>query len=514
MSQLKQVTFHRRGPAAGASSAAVTCDESDASGERAARIVLIDDDEVFLPAQVRQALSASRTEITSAKTGAAGVDLVRGDRPDLVLLGLRLPDQAGFAVYEEIRAIDALVPVIFLASAVSADSAIEAMRRGACDYLCKPLDVRRLQQAVVEALSVACDRRHLVDVPEDDAEIDGRATFIGRSQAILEVCKAIGLVSAQDVAVLIIGETGTGKEVAARALHRHSARAAAPFLALNCAAIPENLLESELFGHERGAFTGADRRSVGKFEQCSGGTILLDEIGDMPLHLQAKILRLLQEQVFQRVGGNDTIRTDVRVIAATHRDLCTLVSEGRFRADLFYRLAVCTIGLPPLRERRDDLPLLAHHFLSQYGRELGRDVRDIAPAAMEQLCAYAWPGNVRELQSVLKQALLRARGRVLRPAFLPDLSRRAGGPAPSTEHLDLDGFISGHLGPETNDLYDVTHREVDRLLLARAIEHANGSQRQAAQLLGISRQTMRFRLRTLAMRVARTVAANDGAGIN
>jgi DNA-binding NtrC family response regulator len=514
MAQLEQVTLHRRGHAVGASSAAVTCDESGAPGERAARILVIDDDDVLLPAQIRRALSTSRPQIRSATTGAAGVDLVRSDRPDLVLLDLRLSDQAGFAVYEEIRAVDALVPVIFLASASSVDSAIEAMRRGACDYLCKPLDARRLQQAVGEALSVAADRGHRVEAPKDDAEVDGQATFIGRSQPILEVCKAIGLVSAQDVAVLITGETGTGKEVAARALHRHSARAAAPFLALNCAAIPENLLESELFGHERGAFTGADRRSVGKFERCSGGTILLDEIGDMPLHLQAKILRLLQEQAFQRVGGSETIRTDVRVIAATHRDLRTLISEGGFRADLFYRLAVCTIDLPPLRERRDDLPLLAHHFLGQYGRELGRDVRDIAAEAMERLCAYAWPGNVRELQSVMKQALLRARGSVLHRAFLPDLSRRPGGPAPSTEHLDLDGFISGHLGPETTDLYDVTHREVDRLLLARALEHANGSQRQAAQLLGISRQTMRFRLRTLAMHVAHTVAVNDDVAIN
>jgi DNA-binding NtrC family response regulator len=507
MSQLQQATFHRTSFAPGASSTAVARD--DAPGERAVRILLIDDDEVFLRAQIRKALSESPAEITSARTGAAGVEHVRASPPDLVILGLQLPDQSGFAAYEKIRAIDALIPVVFLASASSADSAIEAMRQGACDYLCKPLDARRLQQAVVEALSVAADRRHLAHIPTNHAENDEGGGFIGRSQAMLDVCKAIGLVAAQDVAVLITGETGTGKEVAARALHRHSARSAAPFLALNCAAIPENLLETELFGHERGAFTGADRRSVGKFEQCSGGTILLDEIGDMPLHLQAKILRLLQEQVFQRVGGNETIRTDVRIIAATHRDLRVLVAEGRFRADLFYRLAVCTVGLPPLRERGDDLPLLAHHFLGQYGRELGRDVRDIAPETMAQLCAYRWPGNVRELQSVLKQALLRARGRVLHPGSLPELALGAGGTAPSTEHLDLDGFISGHLGPETNDLYEVTHREVDRLLLTRALEHANGSQRQAAQLLGISRQTMRIRLRTLALHVAHTVAAND-----
>jgi DNA-binding NtrC family response regulator len=402
MSQLQQATFHRARATAGASSAAVTCHESDAPSERAARILLIEDD-VFLPAQIRQALSASRSEITAARTGGAGVEHVRGCPPDLILLGLQLPDQSGFAVYEKIRAIDALVPVIFLAAASNADSAIEAMRQGACDYLCKPLDVGRLQRAVVDALSVAADRGPLADIPTDPAEHDehdARGTFIGRSQAMLDVCKAIGLVAAQDVAVLITGETGTGKEVAARALHRHSARAAAPFLALNCAAIPENLLETELFGHERGAFTGADRRSVGKFEQCSGGTILLDEIGDMPLHLQSKILRLLQEQVFQRVGGSETIRTDVRVIAATHRDLRVLVAEGKFRADLFYRLAVCTIGLPPLRERRDDLPLLVHHFLSQYSR-VHRDppaARARAPARrgrfasspMQTLVAMRW----------------------------------------------------------------------------------------------------------------------------
>jgi DNA-binding NtrC family response regulator len=513
MGHIEQGTFHRAGPVARAACAAAACDEMNAPNERTARILLIEDD-VFLPAQVRQALSATRSEITSARTGAVGVDQVRRSPPDLVLLGLRLPDQSGFAVYEKIRAIDALIPVIFLASASSADGAIEAMRQGASDYLCKPLDARRLQQAVVEALSVAAERGHFADLPAEHAERDGQGAFVGRSQGMLDVCKAIGLVAAQDVAVLITGETGTGKEVAARALHRHSVRAAAPFLALNCAAIPENLLETELFGHERGAFTGADRRSIGKFEHCTGGTILLDEIGDMPLHLQAKILRLLQEQVFQRVGGNETIRTDVRVIAATHRDLRSLVAEGRFRADLFYRLAVCTIDLPPLRERGDDLPLLAHHFLNQYGRELGRDVRDIAPETMAKLCAYGWPGNVRELQSVIKQALLRARGSVLHPASLPDLTLRAGSSAPSTAPLDLDGFISDHLGPETNDLYEVTHREVDRLLLVRALEHANGNQRRAARLLGISRQTLRHRLRTLALRVAHAVAANDAVDIH
>ena len=224
--------------------------------------------------------------------------------------------------------------------------------------------------------------------------------------------------------MLITGESGTGKELVARAIYQHGPRAKAPFLALNCAAIPENLLESELFGHEKGAFTGADRRRIGKFEQCNGGTLFLDEIGDMPLALQAKLLRVLQEQAFERVGGNETIRTDVRLIAATHRDLKAWSAEGKFRPDLYYRLSVFTIHLPPLRERGDDLPLLVQHYLRRFNRELGREVREVAPEALERLRSYSWPGNIRELQSVLKQALLQASGTVLLPAFLPAVPGR------------------------------------------------------------------------------------------
>ena len=223
-----------------------------------------------------------------------------------------------------------------------------------------------------------------------------------------EVYKAIGRVADQTFPVLITGESGTGKELVARAIYQHGPRAKAPFLAINCAAIPETLLESELFGHEKGAFTGADRRRIGKFEQCNGGTLFLDEIGDMPLPAQAKILRVLQEQAFERVGGNETIRTDVRLIAATHRDLKAWSDEGKFRPDLYYRLGVFTIHLPPLRERGDDLPLLVQFYLRRFSRELGREVREVAPEALERLRGYPWPGNVRELQSVLKQALLRA----------------------------------------------------------------------------------------------------------
>jgi two-component system nitrogen regulation response regulator GlnG len=291
-----------------------------------------------------------------------------------------------------------------------------------------------------------------------------------------EVYKAVGRVAAQVMPVLITGESGTGKEMVARAVYQHGPRARAPFLAINCAAIPENLLESELFGHEKGAFTGADRRRIGKFEQVSSGTIFLDEIGDMPLALQAKMLRLLQEQAFERVGGNETVRTDVRLIAATHHDLKADAADGKFRPDLYYRLGVFTIHLPPLRERGDDLPLLVRHYLRRFSRELGRDVQEVATEALERLRGYRWPGNIRELQSVLKQALLRASGTVLLPAFLPELTEQPGEPAasqPAAPEQGFGAFITQRLGPDARDLYAEVHRELDRLLLPRVLEHTH-----------------------------------------
>jgi DNA-binding NtrC family response regulator len=292
----------------------------------------------------------------------------------------------------------------------------------------------------------------------------------------------------------------------ARAIYQHGPRARAPFLALNCAAIPENLLESELFGHEKGSFTGADRRRIGKFEQCSGGTLFLDEIGDMPPATQAKMLRVLQEQTFERVGGNETIRTDVRLIAATHRDLKAWSDEGKFRPDLYYRLGVFTIHLPPLRERGDDLPLLIRHFLRRFGRELGRDVREAAPDALERLRAYPWPGNIRELQSVLKQALLRSSGNVLLRNFLPQSHLEpASSPAVSLpREPGVEEFLVRlRLRPDVRALYADAHRNLDRLLLPRVLEHTAGSQHQAALLLGIARQTLRLKLRDLGISASR-----------
>jgi two-component system nitrogen regulation response regulator GlnG len=288
------------------------------------RVLLIDDDAGLIHEQVRQAFPPPSYDVHVADTGTAGIASVRAAAPDVILLDLRLPDRSGLAVFEAIREIDARIPVIFVTTAKTADTAIEAMKQGAFDYLHKPLDLEQLQRIVDEALEVARRMRSPVRLaqeatPEVETEVDG--VIFGSDPRMLEIYKAIGRVAAQEVTVLITGESGTGKELVARAIYQHGARSQAPFFALNCAAIPEHLIESELFGHEKGAFTGADRRRIGKFEQYSGGTILLDEIGDMPLQLQAKILRLLQEQTFERVGGTETLRSDVRVLASTHRDL-------------------------------------------------------------------------------------------------------------------------------------------------------------------------------------------------
>jgi DNA-binding NtrC family response regulator len=478
-----------------------------------AHLLLIDDDLSLIPEKVRVAFPAPAHTVVVACTGAAGLEHVRARPPDVILLDLRLPDQSGLDVYRQIRVIDARIPVIFVTMAKTADAAIEAMQQGAYDYLFKPLDPHRLRQVVGEALEVARRMRQPAVVAETAPDPDVDGAIVGSCPAMGEVYKAIGRVAAQDVPVLITGESGTGKELVARAVYQHSLRARAPFLALNCAAIPENLLESELFGHEKGAFTGADRRRIGKFEQCHGGTLFLDEIGDMPLALQAKMLRVLQDQAFERVGGNETVRTDVRVIAATHRDLKAWSDEGKFRADLYYRLGVFAIHLPPLRERGEDLPVLVRYYLRRFSRELGREVHQLAPEALERLRRYSWPGNVRELQSVLKQALLQARGPMLLPTFLPALAGEPSGAMttspPAAGDPNLEAFIRLCLTSAEGDLYAETHRQVDRLLLTRVLEDTGGNQLQAARRLGISRDTLRRRLIELGLHVSRRLEAEE-----
>src|SRR3954469_9988672 len=479
-----------------------------------AHLLLIDDDPALIPRLVRQVFPGPAHRVEVAGTGAEGLERVGAMPPDFILLDLHLPDQSGLEVYQQIRRIDARIPVIFVTIAKTADAAIEAMRQGAFDYLFKPLDPHQLKRVVGEALKVARLMREpavVVGTPPGD-DRPGEA-IIGSCPAMQEVYKAIGRVADQAFPVLITGESGTGKELVARAIYQHGPRAKAPFLALNCAAIPEALLESELFGHEKGSFTGADRRRIGRFEQANGGTLLLDEVGDMPLPAQAKVLRVLQEQAFERLGGSETIRTDVRLIAATHRNLKAWSDEGKFRLDLYYRLGVFTIHLPPLRERGDDLELLAQFYLRRVSRDVGQEVREVAPEALERLRAYPWQGNMRELQSVLKQALLRAHGPVLLPEFLPEFPeapRAPAPPAPPEGGFDPEAFLLQRLGPDSRDLYAEAHRELDRLLLSRVLEYTGGKQAPAALLLGIARQTLRAKLQALGLRVAHSVEADDG----
>jgi two-component system nitrogen regulation response regulator GlnG len=480
------------------------------------RVLLVDDDPVMILDQVTHALGSQGIRIDVARTAEEALRQVAAQLPDVILLDVHLPDLSGLEAYQRIRQIDGRIPVIFITWAATADTAIEAMKQGAYDYLFKPLDLARLRGVVVQALELGRLMREPAVVAETLPAEDYGDAIIGRCPAMGEVYKAIGRVAAQNVIALITGESGTGKELVARAIYQHSTRARAPFLAINCAAIPENLLESELFGHEKGAFTGADRRRIGKFEQCSGGTIFLDEIGDMPLATQAKVLRLLQDQSFERLGGNETVRTDVRLIAATHRDLKAWSAEGKFRQDLYYRLSVFTIPLPALRERGDDLPMLVQHYLRRFSRELGREVREITSEALELLRRYPWPGNIRELQGVLKQALLHATGTLLIPAFLPESLRvppdtTSGQDAGVEGDFSFEVFILRRLEEGSTTLSAEAHQHLDRLLLRLALRHTSGNQVQAARVLGISRQTLRSKIRELGLSTSSSAegAADD-----
>jgi len=399
-----------------------------------------------------------------------------------------------------------MTPAIMISGHGTIAEAIEATRAGAFDFLEKPLGRDKVLLSLKNALEQASLRRENERLRE---LVASSTKMIGASPAFVRVVEQATMAARSDARILIMGESGTGNELLAAHIPHESPFANGPFVKVNCAAIPSDLLESELFGHEKGAFTGADRRRIGKFEQCHDGTLFLDEIGDMPLALQAKMLRLLQEQSFERVGGNETVRTDVRLIAATHRDLTAWSAEGKFRPDLYYRLGVFTIHLPPLRERGDDLPLLVHHYLRRISRELGREIREVDPETLERLRNGSWPGNIRELQSVLTQALLQASGTILLPAFLPDLTGGLGESGPEAADFGLEAFLRKQLVPDASDLYAETHRQLDRLFLPRVLEYTGGNQHQAARLLGIARQTLRQKLRDLGLHVTRSVEGDE-----
>lgn len=476
-------------------------------------LLAIDDDPTMLRA-FGAIFRAPEITLLTATTAQEGLTLVTERRPDVALLDINLPDLSGLETFRRLHRIDARIPVIFVTGHGTTETAIEAMKLGAYEYLVKdrllePEEVERLRETVRRAFEISRSMRVPALVPDEEVAQQGQAdVLVGRCPAMQDVYKAIGRVASQDVTVLILGESGTGKELVARAIYHHSRRAQGPFLAINCAAIPETLLESELFGHEKGSFTGAERKRIGKFEQCNGGTLFLDEIGDMTPLTQTKILRVLQDQRFERVGGNETVQTNVRLITATNRDLQAMVAASQYRSDLYYRLSVFTIRLPPLRERKEDIPLLIDHFIKLFNRDLSKDVQRVAPEALEVLQSYPWPGNLRELQSVLKQSLLQVTGPVLLPEFLPAYLR---GSAPvAAPEQPWRQFLQDRLRAGSSDLYAEVLALMERDLLVEVLKHTGGNQVQAAKILGIARNSLRSKMQSLGITLERSVGADDG----
>lgn len=480
------------------------------------KLLVIDDDRTVLRL-VEKAFAGTDMRILLSGDGASGIAKIRDERPDVLLLDILLPDVNGLELAKQVQQLDPRLPVIFITASDESDVAIEAMKLGAYEYLLKPLDMANVQDLVERAMETRRQMLLPVTMQENaDLPINGDA-LVGSSPCMLEVYKQIGRVAAQNVTVLIRGESGTGKELIARAIYQHSHREGKCYLAVNCAALSDTLLESELFGHEKGAFTGADRRHIGKFEQCNQGTIFLDEIGDMSPMTQAKVLRLLQEKKFERVGGKDTIEVDVRLISATNQPLEQMIADNDFRLDLYHRLNAFEICLPPLRERGEDIDLLILHFLAMFNRQLDKKIAGFSDEALAILKTYPWPGNVRELQSVVRKSMLMASGPVMLPKDLPQELRQAGaddnahGPMVTERgrRFDLQHFVNRHLDSGTSDLYSETLHEMERILLQSVLRHHAGNQSRAAEQLGITRGSLRSKIRMLGISIEQVVSVGD-----
>jgi DNA-binding NtrC family response regulator len=460
--------------------------------------ILIVDEEGEVLGALEGLLTASCQEVACVPRGDMALDRLQREPFDLVILDLSMPGIDGLESLREIKRHRPKMPVIIVTGQGTMETAIEATRRGAFDYQLKPFDPEEMLRIIQRALKGAEMMKGRVVVGPKHVGCHGDA-IVGRSRGMQEVFKAIGRVAATDVTVLICGESGTGKELIARAIHEHSLRDGRPLLTVNCAAIPETLLEGELFGYERGAFTGAVARRIGKFEQADKGTIFLDEIGDAPLSIQAKILRILQERTFERLGGNETLRSDVRTLAATNQDLERAIREGSFRADLYHRLNVVFLQVPPLRERPEDIPLLIDYFLARFSEELNVEKPLLADDALQLLREYSWPGNVRELQHRIRRAVLFTRGYPIQASDFPlkngvhrpgfhALPAALGDDAPLglvREHLDR------YSGPRAHE--ELVER-IEQALLTESLRRAHGNQTQAAKLLGLARATFLTKL--------------------
>ena len=460
--------------------------------------ILIADDEDSLRWVLEKGLTQAGYAVTAVADGEAAVRAFEADPFDLVFLDIKMPGMDGLTALARLRDVRRDAQVVMMTAHGTMDTAIQAMQKGAYDYIAKPFDLDEMLLLAERALAAARLTEEVVRLKSGLSDVWEFGALIGRHPRMQDVYKTIGRIAGSDVTVLLRGESGTGKELVARAIHHYSRRAGRAFVAVSCAAIPHALLESELFGHERGAFTDAKERRLGKLELAHGGTFYLDEVGDMPMELQTKLLRALQERTIERVGGNESIRIDVRVLAATHRDLETMMKDGSFREDLYYRLNVVTLNLPPLRERRRDIPLLVEHFLSKYGDPLGD--RGVAPDALSRLVGHDWPGNVRELENVVQRARVMATSGVILPEHLPigPVSAAASVAVDATleeiiERKLLD-CVRGLRSHASANLYDLMVGLVEKPLLRAVLRETGGNQVRAAQILGINRNTLRKKL--------------------
>ncbi|MCF8025919.1 MAG: sigma-54 dependent transcriptional regulator [Desulfobacteraceae bacterium] len=460
-------------------------------------ILIVDDD-----AQLRQSFAKLLGEegytVRFAASGEEGICLIEETVPDLVVLDVRLPGIDGLEALKRIQKIDAKLPVVIMTAFGTTETAIEATKQGAFDYILKPFDIPEMLKIIAQAVEAGRMMRQRVEM-DAGPETGQEAVIIGKSSAMQSVYKAIGRVAATDATVLIRGESGTGKELVARAIYQHSNRAAKSFLVINCVAIPETLLESELFGYEKGAFTGAAGRRLGKIEQANGGTVFLDEIGDMPMSIQSKILRLLQEKSIERLGGQQPVDVDVRIIAATNRDLERALEEERFRQDLYYRLKVVSVELPPLRDRKDDIRLLTDYFLTRFSREMNIGNPGIAPEARKMLDRHSWPGNVRELGNAIKKALIFSRGYPIQPKeveqAISEREQDAGAAAEgSLESLGRQWIREMLASGASPDMFNFLMDRFGSLVVSEALNMSGGNRSRAAKILGMSRPTLQARI--------------------
>ncbi|MGA1839430.1 MAG: sigma-54-dependent transcriptional regulator [bacterium] len=453
------------------------------------------------------ALESQSYEVKMARTGLEVLELFDQTNPGLIILDTSLPHKNGVELLRIIKERSPNLPVMVVADKISTNAAIETMKLGAYDYITQPFDIPKVLDIIKTAISPQTVKKTIAINPAVMSdEIYDTDTIIGNSREMLEIYKMIGQVAQSDAPVLIQGESGTGKELIARAIYHHSLRKNKPFLAVNCAAIPEQLLESELFGHEKGSFTGALSKKTGKFEQCHGGTIFLDEIGDMSLSAQSKVLRVLQDQVFERVGGQESIRVDVRVIAATNKSLVQAVKDGLFRVDLFYRLKVISFYIPSLRDRPEDIPLLADYFLLKYRHKLKKPINGISHQAMMILSQYHWPGNIRELENVIQSAIVLCKGDVVLPEHLPmgdmALSSKQRISASAADVEDFATMFEEIIRPIMDQVSKSNDENwaaqltdgMEKALLKLTLQRVNGNQVKASKLLGISRNTLRSKI--------------------